>query len=170
MISKRLLLLLSLLVALALTSLPSMASAQGRGNGGRAEVENRRERDRNDDRDDDRYYDDRYDREANSKRGEGPPFCRNGEGHPVHGWEWCEKKGYGGYENRSLGDIIFGDNRNVSGSRNYDRSHEQFHIELDRRYSDLSSRRPLDLEYQLRIRREKQAEHDRWHQRAGIRH
>lgn len=173
MISKRLLLLLSLLVALALTSLPSLASAQGRGNGGRADVENRRERDRNDDRDDDRY-DDRYDDDRDSRRGEGPPFCRNGEGHPVHGWEWCEEKGYGdGYGNRSLGAIIFGDDRNdrnVSGSRNYDRAHEQFHYELDRRYSDLSSRRPLDLGYQLRIRREKAAEHDRWHQQAGIRH
>lgn len=88
----------------------------------------------------------------------------------MHGWEWCEEKGYGGYGNRSLGDIIFGDSRYETGSRNYDRSHEQFHVELDRRYSDLASRRPLDLEYQLRIRREKQAEHDRWHEQAGIRH
>lgn len=23
-----------------------------------------------------------------------PPFCRNRSGHPVHGWEWCVKKGY----------------------------------------------------------------------------
>lgn len=25
----------------------------------------------------------------------GPPFCRNGEGHPVHGRQWCRDKGFG---------------------------------------------------------------------------
>lgn len=25
----------------------------------------------------------------------GPPFCRSGEGHPVHGWGWCVRKGFG---------------------------------------------------------------------------
>jgi hypothetical protein len=24
----------------------------------------------------------------------GPPFCASGAGHPVHGWRWCEEKGY----------------------------------------------------------------------------
>ncbi|MDX1567457.1 MAG: hypothetical protein R3223_06630 [Longimicrobiales bacterium] len=24
----------------------------------------------------------------------GPPFCRSGEGHPVHGWGWCVRKGF----------------------------------------------------------------------------
>jgi len=24
----------------------------------------------------------------------GPPFCRSGEGHPVHGWDWCLRKGF----------------------------------------------------------------------------
>ena len=28
------------------------------------------------------------------RRGNGPPFCRNGQGHPVHGQEWCERKGW----------------------------------------------------------------------------
>jgi hypothetical protein len=28
-------------------------------------------------------------------RGGGPPFCRNGEGHPVHGPRWCAEKGFG---------------------------------------------------------------------------
>jgi hypothetical protein len=27
-------------------------------------------------------------------RGGGPPFCRNGQGHPVHGWSWCVAKGW----------------------------------------------------------------------------
>ena len=28
------------------------------------------------------------------RRGNGPPFCRNGQGHPVHGMEWCQRKGW----------------------------------------------------------------------------
>lgn len=52
-------------------------------------------------------YDDRYDRDADryERRGEahrrrgrakrgGPPFCRNGAGHPVHGRAWCVEKGF----------------------------------------------------------------------------
>ncbi len=27
-------------------------------------------------------------------RGGGPPFCQNGQGHPVHGWGWCVSKGW----------------------------------------------------------------------------
>ena len=27
-------------------------------------------------------------------QGNGPAFCRSGEGHPVHGWEWCREKGW----------------------------------------------------------------------------
>ena len=29
-------------------------------------------------------------------RGRGPDFCRSGQGHPVYGWEWCERRGWGG--------------------------------------------------------------------------
>jgi hypothetical protein len=25
----------------------------------------------------------------------GPPFCQNGQGHPVHGRQWCRDKGFG---------------------------------------------------------------------------
>lgn len=49
----------------ALVMLPASTDAQGRGNGGKA------------------------------KNGNVPAFCRNGEGHPVHGWEWCREKGWG---------------------------------------------------------------------------
>jgi len=38
-------------------------------------------------------------------QGQGPPFCRNGQGHPVHGRQWCDQKGWsraGGW-----GDVIF---------------------------------------------------------------
>ena len=79
---------------------------------GREDRDRDRDRDRatqRDRRSDDRYEDrDRRDRD----RGEGPPFCRNGEGHPVHGMRWCRDKGFGSYdrgviwEDRGWEDII----------------------------------------------------------------
>ncbi len=82
-------------------------------------------------RDDDRARSDRDDRrererenarergKKGSKAGKGPPFCRNGEGHPVHGRQWCRDKGFGlgtgiggRWEDRgSWGDIILGSPR-----------------------------------------------------------
>lgn len=59
----------------------------------------------NDRRENDRRGDDRwgYERERvrkpTGKKG-GPPFCQNGNGHPVHGWRWCVEKGYGHRERR----------------------------------------------------------------------
>lgn len=50
---------------------------------------------------------DRYDRN-------GPAFCRNGQGHPVRGRQWCHDKGFGlGRDNsRDIwGDIVFRDRR-----------------------------------------------------------
>lgn len=29
------------------------------------------------------------------KQKAGPPFCQNGQGHPVHGRQWCREKGFG---------------------------------------------------------------------------
>lgn len=60
-----------------------------------------RTRDRDGDRDDDVRYDrGRYGDDArrgrDARRGNGPPFCRNGQGHPVHGWDWCVEKGWAG--------------------------------------------------------------------------
>jgi hypothetical protein len=55
--------------------------------------------------------DDRDDRHGNkNKKGKGPAFCRNGEGHPVHGREWCRQKGfdtgYGVYDRVDWGDVV----------------------------------------------------------------
>lgn len=43
-----------------------------------------------------------------ARRGNGPPFCRNGDGHPVHGLEWCRDKGWSdaGWRDVSWGDVI----------------------------------------------------------------
>lgn len=88
--------------------------------------QDRRDRDRTDRRYDDRDGDWRrgVTRVNRTKQG-GPPFCRSGAGHPVHGRSWCVEKGYGyGSDNwgraGGWGDVIFGRtdrdrNRTVSG-------------------------------------------------------
>ena len=91
-----------------------------------------RRRDRDDDWDDDDRYDDddwdddRYEDRGRRTRKNGPPFCRNGAGHPTKGMQWCYDKGYANrradrryddrrrdrrddrWERRSIEDIIFG--------------------------------------------------------------
>ena len=96
------------LTAGLLLSTAGPAAAQTRENGGwwpwaGADWEQVRQ-----DRDDERY--DRVARNdrGNAKRGNGPPFCRNGQGHPVHGWRWCEQKGWGSSRGRSVEDVILG--------------------------------------------------------------
>ena len=70
--------------------------------------------DRDSDRDSDRRrYDDRYyDRDGYYRTTKGPAFCRSGAGHPVHGRQWCVRKGYGlgqdRWRNAGWEDIIFG--------------------------------------------------------------
>lgn len=92
--------------------------------------DDRRTTDRRDDRrDDDRRDDDRRttdrrdsrngDRNARGGNGQrGPKFCqRGGDGHPVHGRQWCRDKGFGTgsgtvwNDRGTLGDIIFGSPR-----------------------------------------------------------
>lgn len=51
-----------------------------------------------------------YGQEAGQKRGNGPPFCRSGEGHPKHGMKWCYDKGWGG-GNRGIFDTRREDRR-----------------------------------------------------------
>ena len=104
----------------------------------------------------------------------GPRFCRSGgQGHPVFGMRWCEEKGFGHgwprgdlYENRRR-DSRDGD---YPVRDSYERTHVEFHRHLDRKYGELAARRPLDVQYQVRLRMEKATEHDRWHERAGVRH
>jgi hypothetical protein len=129
-------LILGVAAGLALTAFwaPADAYAQGRiGDrvGTRVEdarargVDSRNPRERRDDRydprrdrRDDRYdprrdrRDDRYDQRRDSRvqqRNAGPPFCRNGVGHPVHGMRWCYEKGYSSrpirWERATWGDI-----------------------------------------------------------------
>jgi len=44
--------------------------------------------------------------------GQGPPFCRNGQGHPVHGQRWCQDKGWSNtattWQRAPWGDVVLG--------------------------------------------------------------
>lgn len=67
--------------------------------------------DRDRDRDRDRGV---LGRRGDRRQGNGPPFCRNGRGHPVHGWQWCREKGWDRqgsrgilWERRGWEDVIF---------------------------------------------------------------
>jgi hypothetical protein len=41
------------------------------------------------------------------KNGKGPKFCRNGQGHPVHGMEWCRDKGFAdGWDRARWEDVV----------------------------------------------------------------
>jgi hypothetical protein len=39
-----------------------------------------------------------------ARQGQGPPFCRNGQGHPVHGRQWCREKGWTATWSRNVWD------------------------------------------------------------------
>lgn len=51
--------------------------------------------------------DDDY-RMSSNRKGNGPKFCRNGQGHPVHGMSWCRDKGWdrGSLRNVRWEDVI----------------------------------------------------------------
>jgi hypothetical protein len=158
-------------LAVALVAVPATADAQGRGNGkGRDRDTNRPEliRRGEDRRADDRRWDDQ-------RRGDrpGPAFCRSGAGHPVHGRQWCRDKGFG-----LGGDVLFGRTGRVDDRRSdvygsagsYERAHQDFHLRHDRQCRMRAAERPLDIQWQIRVRGECKQRHDEWHYRAGRRH
>lgn len=77
---------LLLVGALLWMSVPDLAAAQGRGptSGRPGTVEWWSPRP---------YAQDGY-APRRAVRKDAPPFCRNRQGHPVHGWRWCVEKGF----------------------------------------------------------------------------
>jgi hypothetical protein len=79
---------------------------QGRGKKAeKAAQAQQRERERVLGRIEDRDDDDREGRGREARRGNGPPFCRNGQGHPTKGMEWCREKGW--TQQSGWGNIIY---------------------------------------------------------------
>lgn len=97
----------------------------------RAQQQREREQQRNERRDDRQQRDARaWDLPQQQGRGNGPAFCRSGEGHPVFGRQWCREKGFGpgsvfgtgDRRDRDIwGDIILGQPRD----RRYDQTIER---------------------------------------------
>ena len=113
-----------------------------------------RNRDRDDDDRRDRDYDKKNKKHKNKdKNGEGPKFCRNGEGHPVYGMEWCRQKGYdtgyGVFSRVDWGDVVLRRPRNVASQRDLSRGTLQDILgstvlgRFDRQRSHLGLSQPL---------------------------
>jgi hypothetical protein len=157
---------LALGAALAIYSAP--AEAQGRS--------------KNQDRDRVERSSNEQGRQRTNARGNGagkvPPGWCQGQGNPHNTVENCGYRNDGRYDNGRYEDGRYEDGRYEDGrydpdysrSGSYEREHDSFHQYLDRKYSDLASQRRLDVTYQIQLRVEKAAEHDRWHQQAGISH
>jgi hypothetical protein len=93
-------------------------------------------------------------RAAGQARGVPPGWCI-GRGNPHNTPENC------GY--RSLTHDRR-DGRNPTG-RSFEEAHTLFHRDHDSRCRARAAERPLDVEWQVRVRAECTAEHDRWHAR-----
>lgn len=121
-------------------------------------------------REDDRWDDDEHARrQRHDKRGGGPPFCRNGQGHPVHGRQWCREKGFGlgerGRWERERGwqDIIFDQQRRRRSESGTILGSDVLGDILDRRLQ----RRLAEVQRRLGLTRAPLA--GRWLERAGAR-
>lgn len=115
--------------------------------------------------------DDRRERAARRDGRRVPPGWCLGRGNPHSTPENC------GYDARHGRDarwesVTRREGSDPSGERygSYDEAHAAFHRELDRRYTLLAAEHPGDAQYQRRLRAQKQAEHERWHARRGVRH
>ena len=149
-------LLLALLLMVGVSPVMAQGNGNGRGKAKKAEVsvatdEQRPQLQRRDD-----------DWEATGSRPGVPPWWCIGRGNPHNTVEDC---GYSGTRttpnNRD---------RTYGGYRTYDEAHAAFHRALNEKYSALAAERPLDLRYQLELRAQKSAEHNRWHAEMGRRH
>jgi hypothetical protein len=142
--------------------------------------------DRYEDRSDDRYEDrsdDRYeergvenrrrgaswedilygrDDDRRTRRRDVPPGWCKGRGNPHNTPENC------GYSSDRRYD--WEDNDRYGGYGSYADAHRAFHRALDREYAARAAERRTDPLYQIRLRAEKSADHERWHERTGTRH
>ena len=156
----------ALVLALGVAAAPVDAQGKGKekdkGKKERTE-EVRRERD---DRRDDRRYDDRYERDGRRK-GVPPGWCI-GRGNPHNTRENCGDRGERydpRYDDRrdSRNDRYDDRDRNDRGS--YEERHEYYHRVHDQECRARAAERPLDIRWQVQVRAECKAEHDRWHAR-----
>lgn len=119
---------------------------------------------RDDDRRDDRYEDDVWGIDGRARRDVPRGWCQ-GKGNPHNTPENC---GYRSDDRRY--DHGSNDRYGNRGGGSYAEAHAAFHRQLDREYSARAAQRRTDPLYQIRLRADKAAEHERWHERTGTRH
>lgn len=111
-------------------------------------------------------WDDERWRRSSRRHKDVPPGWCTGVGNPHNTVANCGA-GQGRYDRR--GGVYRdrdGDYRSVDREYgSFGEAHEAFHLHHERVCQDRLARRPLDPEWQIRVRRECSAEHDRWHDR-----
>ena len=111
-------------------------------------------------------WDDERWRRSSRRHKDVPPGWCTGEGNPHNTVANCGP-GEGRYDRRS-GVYRERDGGYRSGDREYgsfNEAHDAFHTHHERVCQDRLAQRPFDPEWQIRVRRECSAEHDRWHDR-----
>lgn len=180
----RLTLPLAVALAALVTASPALAQGNGRGNGNaKDKVRNERiddRRDRDDRWDDDRRRDRdrRSDRLSDGRRRGVPPGWCIGRGNPHNTRENCGyRRGHVYYDPRHRDrryDDRYDDRRyNDRYGRNsgsYAARHAEFHRVHDRQCNLRAAQRPLDIQWQARVRSECAEIHRDWHRREGISH
>lgn len=145
---------LSFTLALAAVLAAAPADAQGKGD---KKEKSRTEQVRREVRDD------RWDRDVRLERRDGrqvPPGWCQGRGNPHNTPENC------GYDRRRSDDRRH-DDRRYDDRRygSFEEAHRAFHRDHDRICRERAAQRPFDVRWQLQVRNECKAEHDRWHAR-----
>lgn len=98
-----------------------------------------------------------------------PPGWCQGRGNPHNTRENCGRSADHRRDDLYRRDVRY-DRGTIARVRSFTTQHASFHRALDDKYRRLTARHPRDRQYQLRLRAQKQAEHDRWHRRMGIDH
>ena len=185
---------LAIALAAALSASPALAQGNGKGRGNdrdddRRRVEQRDRRDRDDDddrrdrarrdRDDDRRDEPRFERR--SERRVPPGWCR-GRGNPHNTAANCRWNGSRSvwerydprdrrWETRETYERGTNGSYDRYGDRgSYEAAHRDFHYSHDRQCRERAAQRPLDMRWQLQVRRECAETHEAFHRRWGIAH
>lgn len=191
---------LALAAALSASPAVAQSHGKGHGNSGhdrdRVERRDRRDDDDHDDdrrdrarrnRDDDRR-EPRFERRTSSAQRVPPGWCR-GRGNPHNTaancrynssrriWEryddrdrrWESRETYERGTNTRY-DSRNNTRYNTSNRGSYDAAHRDFHYSHDRQCRERAAQRPLDMRWQLTVRRECAEVHEAFHRRWGIAH
>jgi len=178
--TRRMNLPLAIALAAALSASPALAqgNSKSHGNRDRDRVERR---DRDDDRrDDDRRTEPRFERRTSSTQRVPPGWCR-GRGNPHNTaancrynssrriWERYDDRDRR-WESRETYERGANTRTNTRNSGSYDSAHRDFHYSHDRQCRERAAQRPLDMRWQLTVRRECAEVHEAFHRRWGIAH